>query len=217
MIPIKHLAECNLQKLQEEQEDLSRRVKEQNLSPQEVERMAIEHENLQRTVFELRRKAVETQQAYHNLEVTLANRTADIEKSMDEYMQLVWHLELHPQPPPLVSHVNFELSLDIAKDDPKKLIIGNDLRSTIVQALVELAKDRRKQRSEAEDEAIQVDYSMDTIAAECENLEEDISNIDVRTTVLSEQADVLRKVSLLRCCIPSVILVAGSSRRCIYE
>jgi kinetochore protein NDC80 len=187
-------SESNLQKLREEYEQLSRTVREQNLSPHEVTRMNSEHDNLHRTLGELRRKVAETQQSYHNLEVALANRTADMERAVDEYMGYLWRLELHPQPPPPVSHIKFELAFDVAKDDPKQLISGEDLKVTITPALIELASQRRRERGEAEDEAIQIDFNMDRLVTECENLEETISNVEVRTNVLSEQADALRKV-----------------------
>jgi kinetochore protein NDC80 len=156
--------------------------------------MNSEHDNLHRTLGELRRKVAETQQTYHSLEIALANRTADMEKAVDEYMGYVWRLELHPQPPPQVSHINFELTFDVAKDDPKQLVSGEDLKATIIPAFTNLASQRRRERGDAEDEAIQVDFNMDRLVTECENLEEVISNVEVRTNVLSEQADTLRKV-----------------------
>ncbi|KAF8487646.1 HEC/Ndc80p family-domain-containing protein [Gautieria morchelliformis] len=187
--------ESNLQKMREEYEHFSRTVREQNLSPQEVARMNSEHDNLHRTLGELRRKVAETQQTYHSLEVALANRTADMEKAVDEYMGYLWRLELHPQPPPPVSHINFELTFDVAKDDPKQLVSGEDLKVTIIPALTNLASQRRQERGDAEDEAIQVDFNMDRLVTECENLEEAISNVEVRMNVLSEQADALRKAA----------------------
>jgi len=188
----------NLQKLHEENDELSRRVKEQNISPQEVTRMNTEHDTLQRSLIELRRKVAETQQAYHNLEIALANRTADLEKAMDEYMGFVWKLDLHPQPANSTLNINFEINLDMAKEDPKKLIVGEDLRKTITPTIIEFTRTKRQQRGEAEDEAIQVDFVVDKLAAEQENLEEDMANIEIRANVLLEQAEALRKV---RSCI----------------
>lgn len=159
--------------------------------------MNSEHDNLHRTLGELRRKVAETQQVYHSLEVALANRTADMERAVDEYMGYIWRLELHPQPPPSLSHIKFELAFDVAKDDPKQLILGEDLKATIAPALTELASLRRRERGDAEDEAIQIDFTMDRLITECENLEEAINNVEVRTNVLSEQADALRKVKSL--------------------
>ncbi|KAF8520204.1 HEC/Ndc80p family-domain-containing protein [Hysterangium stoloniferum] len=187
--------ESNLQKLQEEYEHLSQTVREQNLSPQEVTRMNTEHDNLHRTLGELRRKVAETQQVYHNLEVALANRTADMEKAIDEYMGYLWQLELHPQPPPPVSHIKFDLTFDVAKDDPKQLIVGEDLKGVLAPAITELTNERRRQRGDAEDQVIHVDFSIDKLITECENLEETIGNVEVRTNVLSEQADSLRKAA----------------------
>lgn len=183
--------------MRDEYEQLSRTVREQNLSPHEVTRMNSEHDNLHRTLGELRRKVAETQQVYHSLEVALANRTADMERAVDEYMGYIWRLELHPQPPPSLSHIKFELAFDVAKDDPKQLILGEDLKATIAPALTELASLRRRERGDAEDEAIQIDFTMDRLITECENLEEAINNVEVRTNVLSEQADALRKVKSL--------------------
>jgi kinetochore protein NDC80 len=125
-----------------------------------------------------------------------------MEKAVDEYMGYLWRLELHPQPPSPVSHIKFDLTFDVAKDDPKQLIIGEDLKGVIAPAIVGLANERRRQRGEAEDEAIQVDFSIDKLVTECENLEEVISNIEVRTNVLTEQADALRKVCEYRKCFP---------------
>ncbi|GJJ12204.1 hypothetical protein Clacol_006445 [Clathrus columnatus] len=185
--------ESYLQKLKEEFQQLSLTVKEQNLSPQEVTRMNTEHDSLHRTLGELRRKVAETQQGYHNLEVALANRTADMERAVDEYMGYLWRLELHPQPPFPFDKMNFDINFDPSKDDPRQLIIGEDLKGTIAPALTQLAYTKRKQRSEAEDEIIQIDFTTEKILVEYENLEETINNIEIRTNVLMEQADALRK------------------------
>lgn len=181
--------------MRDEYQQLSFTVKEQNLSPQEVARMNTEHDNLHRALGELKRKVAETQQSYHNSEVALANRTADVEKAVDEYMGYLWRLELHPQPPSPFETIRFDINFDAAKEDPKQMILGEDLKGTIAPILTQLAHGKRKQRGDAEDEVIQVDFTTEKILVECENLEETINNIEVRTNVLMEQADALRKAT----------------------
>lgn len=157
--------------------------------------MNTEHDNLHRTLGELRRRVAETQQTYHHLEIALANRTADMEKAVDEYMGYLWRLELHPEPSPPFENIRFDINFDSAKDDPKQMIIGGDLKGTIAPALAQLAYSKRKQRGEAEDDVIQIDFTTEKISVEYENLEETINNTEVRTNVLIEQADALRKAT----------------------
>ncbi|KIJ44151.1 hypothetical protein M422DRAFT_208441 [Sphaerobolus stellatus SS14] len=187
--------ETNLQKLHNENEDLARKVKEQNLSPQEVTRMNTEHDTLQRTLIEMRRKVAETQHAYHNLEVALANRLSDVEHAVDDYMKLVWRLDPHQQDPAVTSNIDFTLTLDVAKDDPKKLVIGEDIRRTITPALIALTTSKREDRTKADNEFDRIEFSMERLTTECENLEQETNNVEARTNVLVEQADALRKAA----------------------
>ncbi len=69
----------NLEQLKAERERLSEVVKEQNISPEEVIRMSTEHEQLSRSLEDLKVKIAESQKTVLSLEVAVANRGAAAE------------------------------------------------------------------------------------------------------------------------------------------
>ncbi|KAH9977211.1 HEC/Ndc80p family-domain-containing protein [Lactifluus volemus] len=155
----------NLEQLKTEQERLSEVVKEQNISPEEVVRMNTEHEQLSRSLEDLKLKIAESQKTILSLEVAVAN------------------------------HTDLQVELNTAASQPEYLLKGPDVRQVIKPTINAIIAGKRSERAAVENERINVDHELDQLISECENLEDEINETENKVMVLNEQADDLREVA----------------------
>lgn len=194
-----HLADrllevARLEQLTAEQERLSEIVKAQNLTPEEVIRMNTDHETLSRTLEDLKQKISETHQIVMTLEVKVTNRVAGAEEALDLYNNLLSSLELFPPLPPPWQDVDLTLDLNSAASNPQQLLSGVDIRKVIKPTLSAIAESKRSNRASIESERIKIDNELDQLTLECENVDEEIAEMEKKVGGLNEQADDLRDV-----------------------
>lgn len=185
----------NLEQLKSEHNKLLDTVKAQNLTPEEVARMNSDHETLSRNLEELKHKISETQKAVMSLEVMMTNRGAAAEEALDLYTNLLSSLGLFPPLPPPFEGVDLTLQLNLATTNVSQLLIGEDIRKVIKPTLSAVAELKRTKRAEVESERIKVDNDLDQLTLECENVYEEVREVEKKVVVLNEQADELRDVS----------------------
>jgi kinetochore protein NDC80 len=189
------LSASNLEQLKAEQERLSEVVKEQNISPEEVIRMNTEHEQLSRSLDDLKLKIAESQKTILSLEVAVANRGAAAEEAVDAYTRLLSNLGLFPPLPPPFQDTDLQVELNTAASQPEYLLRGPDVRQVIKPTVNAIIAGKRSERAAVENERIKVDHELDQLISECENLEDEINETEKKVMVLNEQADDLREVS----------------------
>jgi kinetochore protein NDC80 len=175
---------------------LSEVVKEQNISPEEVIRMNTEHEQLSRSLEDLKIKIAESQKTILSLEVSVANRGAAAEEAVDVYTRLLSSLGLFPPLPPPFQDIDLQVELNTAASHTEYLLKGPDVRQVIKPTLNAIIEDKRSERAAIESERIKVDHELDQLILECENLEDEINEMEKKVIVLNEQADDLREVRL---------------------
>jgi kinetochore protein NDC80 len=188
------LSASNLEQLKTEQERLSEVVKEQNISPEEVVRMNTEHEQLSRSLEDLKLKIAESQKTILSLEVAVANRGAAAEEAVDAYTRLLSNLGLFPPLPPPFQDTDLQVELNTAASQPEYLLKGPDVRQVIKPTINAIIAGKRSERAAVENERINVDHELDQLISECENLEDEINETENKVMVLNEQADDLREV-----------------------
>jgi kinetochore protein NDC80 len=188
------LSASNLEQLKAEQERLSEVVKEQNISPEEVIRMNTEHEQLSRSLDDLKLKIAESQKTILSLEVAVANRGAAAEEAVDAYTRLLSNLGLFPPLPPPFQDTDLQVELNTAASQPEYLLKGPDVRQVIKPTINAIIAGKRSERAAVENERINVDHELDQLISECENLEDEINETENKVMVLNEQADDLREV-----------------------
>jgi kinetochore protein NDC80 len=172
-------------------------VKEQNISPEEVIRMNTDHEQLSRSLEDLKVKNAESQKTILSLEVSVANRGAAAEESVDVYTRLLSNLGLFPPLPPPFQDIDLQVELNTAASQTEDLLKGPDVRQVIRPTLNAVVEGKRSERAAVESERIRVDHELDQLILECENLEDEVNEMEKKVMVLNEQADDLREVSLL--------------------
>jgi kinetochore protein NDC80 len=186
----------HLEQLQSDQARLAEIVKTQNLSPEEVIRMNTDHETLSRNLEDLRQKISETHRTVMTLEVNVTNRASAAEEALEAYNNLLTSLELFPPLPPPLQDVDLTLELNTAAPNPQQLLSGADIRKVIKPTLSSVAESMRSERASVESERIKVDNELDQLTLECENIDEDIGEVEKKVAGLNEQADDLRDVSV---------------------
>ncbi|KAG5728370.1 putative kinetochore protein NDC80 [Termitomyces sp. T112] len=185
---------AHLEQLKQEHARLSEVVKEQNLTPEEVIRMNTDHEMLSRNLEDLKLKIAETHKVVMTLEVTVTNRAEAAEEALDAYTNLLSSLELLPPLPPF-QDVDLTLELNTATSNPQLLLLGADIRKVIKPTLSSVAESKRAERASLESERIKVDNELDQLTLECENVEEEIGELERKVVALGEQAEDLREAA----------------------
>ncbi|KAF8633723.1 hypothetical protein AX17_004381 [Amanita inopinata Kibby_2008] len=183
---------AHLEQLKAEHERLADIVKSQNLTPEEIVRMNTDHETLSRSLEDLKQKIAETHRTVMSLEVTVTNRAAAAEEALDGYTNLLSSLELFP---PLSSpwhDVDLTLELNPAAPNLQQLLSGPDVRKVIKPTLNGIAESKRSERADIESERIKLDNELDQLTLDCENVDEDITEMEKRVASVNEQADDLR-------------------------
>jgi kinetochore protein NDC80 len=188
------LVDSHLEQLKAEHEKLTGIVKSQNLTPEEIIKMNTDHETLSRNLEDLRQKIAETQRTIMSLEVTVTNRAAAAEEALDGYTNLLSSLELFPPLPPPWQDIDLTLELNPAAAHPQQLLTGADIRKVIKPTLNAIAEAKRSERASLETDRIRLDNELDQLTLECENVEEEIAEIDKKVANSNEQADDLRDV-----------------------
>ncbi|EPQ58622.1 hypothetical protein GLOTRDRAFT_37261 [Gloeophyllum trabeum ATCC 11539] len=181
----------NLDRLRQEEAHYQDVLQAQNLSPEEVMRMNTEHENLQRTLEDLRQKLSETHKTIGFLEPTATNRIAEAEESLDAYTNLLDSLALFPPLPPPLPNVDLRMTLNTAASSPAD-ILRPDVRMVIKPNLNRIAEIKMKERAAVETERIAVEDALDMEAGECEDTEGEVAKLEKKVIALNDQADNIR-------------------------
>ena len=158
--------------------------------------MNTEHEQLSRNLEDLKVKNADSQKTVLSLEVAVANRGAAAEEAVDVYTRLLSNLGLFPPLPPPLQNTDLRVELNTASSQPENLLKGADVRHVIKPTLNALIESKRGERAAVESERIKVDHELDQLISECENLEDEINEMEKKVMVLNEQADDLREASL---------------------
>ncbi|PPQ65102.1 hypothetical protein CVT24_003063 [Panaeolus cyanescens] len=188
-------AEELLESLKAELATLTDTVKSQNLTPEEVMRMNTDRETLTRNLEDLKQKIAESHRHVMNLEVNVTNRAAAAEEALDTYTNMLSDLELFPSPPEPWQDIDLTLELNTAASNPQQLLTGSDIRKIIKPTLGNVAESKRVERAAVESERIKIDNDLDQITTECENLDDEIAEVQKKATHLNDEADNLREAT----------------------
>ncbi|KAI0029826.1 HEC/Ndc80p family-domain-containing protein [Vararia minispora EC-137] len=181
-----------LEKLQMEDEELAKIVKEQDLTPEEVIRMNNEYEHLTRSLEDLKVKLAESRKILSTLEVTLANRVASTEEAIDTYNRWLGQLGFFPSLPTPFDGMDLGLSLNPAASSPQGLLRGLNMQDEICPTLSSIAKSKRSERASVVSERDTLNHELDQLAVECENLEVEVATVEKHYLAKEDEAIELR-------------------------
>jgi kinetochore protein NDC80 len=159
--------------------------------------MNTDHETLSQNLKDLKQKIAETHRNVMSLEVNVTNRAGAAEEAIDIYTNLLTSLELFPPLPPPLQDVDLTLDLNTGSSNPQNLLTGADIRRVIKPTLNTVAESKRSERASVESERIKFDNELDQLTLECENIDEEIGEVEKKVVGLNDQADDLRDVRFL--------------------
>lgn len=158
--------------------------------------MNTEHETLSRNLEDLKQKIEETRRTVMSLEVNVTNRAAAAEEALDSYTNLLSKLELFPPLPVPLHDIDLTLEINTGASNHLQLLNGADIRKVIKPTLSTIAEMKRGERAEVESERIKVDNELDQLTVDCENVDQEIEELEKKVVGLNEQADDLREVRI---------------------
>ena len=132
------------------------------------------------------------------LEANVTNRRAAAEEAVDAYNHILSTHSLFPPLPMPWQNVDLTLELNTAASTPAGLLGGSDVRKVIRPTLASIAESKRSERAHVESERIKVDDELDQLTLECENVDEEIRELEKKVVAINDQADDLRDVSRCR-------------------
>lgn len=159
--------------------------------------MNSDHEQLSKSLAELRQRLTDTHRHVMNLEVSVSKQTENTEEAIEKYSNLLVSLELHPTLPPPRQNLDLSLELNPAAAITQDLLSGPDIRKVIKPTLNAIAEDKRLERADLESERIKIENEFDQVIQESENLEQDIMEVEKKVHGINLQAEEIRIVSPL--------------------
>jgi kinetochore protein NDC80 len=92
--------------------------------------------------------------------------------------------------------VDLTLELNTASEHTSGLLIGADVRRTIKPALGRIAEFKRTELAQLESAKDKVEHILDELLNECENVESEIREVEVRSGNVNREADNVRAAAM---------------------
>ncbi|TFK46418.1 hypothetical protein OE88DRAFT_1638341 [Heliocybe sulcata] len=183
----------NLERLRQEETHYQSVLETQNLSPEEVQKMNADHQSLQHTLEDLRKKLSETHRLIGQLEPTATNRIADAEESLDGYTNLLISLALFPPLKPPLPDVDLRMTLNPAASTRADILGGPDVWGVVKPALNLIAEAKMKERADVDTQRIEVEDALEQETTAVEDVEGEIYRIEKELAAVGEQMEVVRE------------------------
>jgi SMC interacting uncharacterized protein involved in chromosome segregation len=158
---------------------LAEDVRRQNLSPEEVARMFRDRDTLEKQLKDLSTKQIELQEAADELSVAIFRQADEAEGLVDENVNLLYKLNLHPKPPPPFEPGEFLFTFNRGTDDLNSMITGADISigGDMAKKLVRYAEKLRAERAELANEAVILEHDLENAVNDLEELQAKVKEI----------------------------------------
>jgi kinetochore protein NDC80 len=153
--------------------------------------MNTDHEMLQQNLAD-KEKISEAHKMVMTLKVNVTNHAAASEEALDAYNNLLSSLRLFPPWLPPWKDIDLTLDLNTGSSNLGTLLGGVDVRKVIWPTLSGYAESKPAERAKVESERIKIDNELDQLTLECQNVDEEIAEVEKKMGGLNEQAEDLR-------------------------
>jgi kinetochore protein NDC80 len=180
---------------------IEKAVAEQNLSPDEVQRMNHERESLKRNLDDLRTKVAEVSQQSYNQELMVTKMIDLFEQLLSEYTSLGHQIGIIQ---PLADGetslgpdgVDYNIQIDMGTEDILHVQTSGQRMSEVIKpALQAYSESFRRQVSELANEQISLEDDLDKVGQRVDGLRANCDNLEVKLKLASDQAELARRVS----------------------
>jgi kinetochore protein NDC80 len=179
-----------------EQKRQRRIIAEQNLTPEEIRRMTNDEDQLRKTISQLTDKLRDARKSLADLEVQVTLRSEEADDVLAAYEALLTQCHLHPPPPPdPVSHVTFEIVLDVAQSDPNKMVSGGDIRGMVRPAVMTYRSAKAQERVEYDAKVDDLGQALEKLQSETDDEMERLREHEDQRSAIEQSIETAKLVS----------------------
>jgi SMC interacting uncharacterized protein involved in chromosome segregation len=194
------IAEDRLAELNKQASQLAEEIRQQNLSAEEVARMFRDRETLSKQLEDLKERDINLQQNVDDLTVSIFRKSDDVEKMVDDIMNLLYKVNLHPRPPRPFRAGEFHITFNRATDDPESLVAGPDISpgGDMIRKILSYTDEIRTERAALASEAVVLENELETTQNELDQLCSQVAEIREEVSAIQEELKLARDVGVLR-------------------
>ncbi|PKY18482.1 hypothetical protein RhiirB3_431305 [Rhizophagus irregularis] len=184
--------ELELKQNEEEKEKIQRQVDSQPISPDDVERMHKESEQItnKRNVIAGKMKEINKLQWEKKLDVE--KEIIELEHLIQSHNSNLFRIGLLPSSSRLANGENFELSINVEADRIEK-IISLDLKDTVRNKLAEVRKEFINELDKTQEQMTRANEDVQHLIDDIGDKESDLHNLEETKNSLSKQFDELKE------------------------
>ncbi|CAG8765199.1 12791_t:CDS:10, partial [Gigaspora rosea] len=180
--------EIELAKVEEEKAEIQQKVDSQPISPDDVERMHKESEQITNNRNAIATKAKELSKLQWEKGLDLEKRIADIEKLIQYYNTSLYRVGLLPSSAQYADGKDYELSLDVNADRIDK-IISLDLRNHVRTKLSEVREKFNSEYDKIQEQITLISEEIHRLSDDNADKEIDLNTLEDNKNILARQFD----------------------------
>ncbi|KAF0548789.1 Kinetochore protein NDC80 [Gigaspora margarita] len=180
--------EIELAKVEEEKAEIQQKVDSQPISPDDVERMHKESEQITNNRNAIATKAKELAKLQWEKGLDLEKRIADIEKLIQYYNTSLYRVGLLPSSAQYADGKDYELSLDVNADRIDK-IISLDLRNYVRTKLSEVREKFNSEYDKIQEQITLISEEIHRLSDDNADKEIDLNTLEDNKNILARQFD----------------------------
>jgi len=179
-------SENQVKQLSVEREELQKQVDAQEISPQDVDRMNAERDQLAKTLSVMSNSLDTVTKTIWNEEISLQKKMDSLERSCDKFNTLLYKLDLLGSKKPKYSCLKQELELFVQQSRPEAMV-SVPLVPKVKPALMSLIQEYKDAGFKVNDETIVMQDKLDLLSWNVTKREEEIGQVVLSIKTLGER------------------------------
>ncbi|KAF8311299.1 hypothetical protein DL93DRAFT_2083544 [Clavulina sp. PMI_390] len=165
--------------LDTKQKDIRRQIEQQNLTPEDIERITNEERQLSNALATLNAKLAQVTKTVNDYEVQVARKTDEAEDLLATYDELLVQCGLDADTPPApISDAQLRVQLYSGRADPRDMIQGPDLRGVVRPALMKFKGAKAAEAVQLEGENDDLSATLETRTRAVQELEAQMKDLE---------------------------------------
>ncbi|CAG8736085.1 11445_t:CDS:2, partial [Acaulospora colombiana] len=186
-------AENELAKIEEEKAEIQQKVDNQPISPDDVERMHKESEQITNNRNSIAAKMKELAKLQWEKGLELEKKIAEIEKQIQYYNTSLYRVGLLPSTAQYADGKDYELSLDTDADRIDK-VISLDLRNFVRVKLSEVRENFNCEYDKIQEQMNQISEEIHRLGDDIAEKEMDLKTLDENKNILAQQFEEIKQL-----------------------
>ncbi|RHZ76465.1 hypothetical protein Glove_197g56 [Diversispora epigaea] len=188
-----HGAERDLAKIEEEKAEIQQKVDSQPISPDDVERMHKESEQITNNRNSIAAKMKELAKLQWEKGLELEKRISEIEKQIQYYNTGLYRVGMLPSSAQYAKGENYEISLDTDADRIDKMI-SLDLRNFVTVKISEVRESFNCEYDKTQEQINQISEEIHHICDDIADKEMDLKTLEENKSILTRQFEEVKQL-----------------------